>query len=188
MKDKKSAIKKILHVLVLVGTACVLASAVLLILMTPFIKGKVYYTKEGLQKSEAKQEEDNSKAGNLPKDLIEEPPMLILFEIRNEDIFEKGYYEHYVDIPLPNLATIGSNNEPDSNIEWKVYISDTQLAEDEIYALEDMEPVAVNKGEAEIKQGQWIYVLCNINSQTSDKPSDSMFSIGSFRDYAKNIY
>ena len=183
MDEKKNTKKKILHWVLLIAIACVLALIVLLILMLPIIKGDVYYTKEGRQTRQA-MEEDIPNTPKFPDDPEAEPPTCILVELKNEDIFDKGYYEYYFDIFTSGVAYIGSNNDPGSDIEWKVYISDIKLTEKEIYALEENEPVAINKGEVEIERGQWIYVLCNVNAQTAQSPSDSMFGITSFRSYA----
>ena len=179
MDEKKGVKKKILHWVLLIAIACVSAFIVLTILMLPAIRGDVVYTKDGIQTKPSKEK----KIPKSSKGVKEEPPIWILVDLTNEDIFEKGYYELYFDTFTSGVADIASNNEPESGIEWKVYISDIQLTEEEIYALEETEPVAINKGTAEIVRGQWIYVLCNINSNTSESPSNSFFGITSTRDY-----
>ena len=183
MDEKKKGKKKVLHWVLLIGIACVLAFIVLTIIMFPVIKGEVYYTKEG--RVTVQNDEKNGIDGPIfPDNMDHEPPSCILVDICNEDIFEKGYYEYYFEFFTDGVCYIGSTNEPESDIEWKVYISDVKLSEEEIYALEGTEPIAVNKGEADIERGQWIYILCNVNSKTSDTPSSSNFSIITYRGYA----
>lgn len=180
MDKKKRIIKKILHWVFLVAIACVLGLIVLCILMLPVIKGDVFYTKEGRQTRQSKQEG----ILHFSDKMDHEPPTSILVELRNEDIFEKGYYEYEYTVFSSGVAYIVSENDSESGTEWKVYISDTRLSEEEIYALEETEPVAINKGETRITRGQWIYILCNVNSQTSEAPSASMISIYCIRNYA----
>ncbi len=180
MNEKKSIKKKILHWLFLVLIACVLALAVLFVLMLPIIKGDVYYDENGRHTKE----ETTHNVPKMSKNMDHEPPTSILVELTNEDIFEKGYYEYYFDVFSSGYVQISSKNAPESGIEWKVYISDIELSEEEIYELEGTEPVAINNGETEAERGQWFYILCNINSQTSEAPSNSMFGMTSMRSYA----
>lgn len=178
--ENKSIKKKVLRWLLLVAIACVLGVAVLLIIMIPVLKGDVYYDKDG-RHTKAEKVTDFPP---FPDGSDHEPPTAILAELSNADIFEKGYFEYCFDIFSTGVTYIGSNNEPASGIEWKVYISDIRLSEEEIYALEETEPAAVNAGTIKITHGQWIYVLCNINASTADAPSESTFSITSIRGYA----
>ncbi len=120
---------------------------------------------------------------DLPDGVEEEPPAGMGFELTNEDVFETGYY--YVQYDSFDGAKIffESNNEPDSNIEWSVYIVDNELSAEEIEALPSQNQVAINEGSANISGGQWIYVLCNINSKTASSPINATFKLYSFRDY-----
>lgn len=173
MNGRKKTVLKVL----LIIFACVL---VILIITPTLLKT---YMKNGGQ-MEKTEKEDIPDTPDLPVALEEEPPMCFLVELKNEDIFEKGYYEYYFSVFTSGILYIGSDSDPETDIEWKVYVSDTELSEEEIYALDEEEPLAVNKGEIEVERGKWIYILCNINAKTSDEPSDSMFNIISYRDYA----
>lgn len=121
---------------------------------------------------------------NVKTDEVEpEPPVSLGFEITNEDVFEKGYYStQYNDFSSADIY-FESNNEPDSDIEWRVYITDEEVGPDEMEELLSQQPVAVNSGSSHIVNGQWIYIICNINSETADEPAESSFSSYSVRDY-----
>lgn len=71
-----------------------------------------------------------------------------------------------------------------NTIYWSVYIVDEELSIEEIDNLSTQNPVAINEGSARVNGGQWIYVLCNINSKTTSEASNSTFRFYSFRDYA----
>lgn len=54
---------------------------------------------------------------------------------------------------------------------------------DEMEELLSQQPVAVNSGSSHIVNGQWIYIISNINSETADEPAESSFSSYSVKDY-----
>ena len=126
----------------------------------------------------------NFKAPDMPDDMDHEPPQGMGFDISNKDIFEKGYYAVQYDSFSGAYFAWSSTNESGSDIEWSVYLSDNELSEDEIKELSKTKPLAVNEGSDAIREGQWIYVLCNINKETASAPVDSTFHLSSFRDYA----
>ena len=126
----------------------------------------------------------NFKAPDLPVNMEHEPPQGLGFDISNKDIFEKGYYAVQYDSFSGAYIYWSSTNESGSDIEWSVYLSDKELSEDEIRELSKTEPLAVNEGSDAISEGQWIYILCNINKETASAPVDSTFHLTSLRDYA----
>ncbi len=126
----------------------------------------------------------NFKAPDMPDDMYHEPPQGMGFDISNKDIFEKGYYAVQYDTFTSAFFFWSSTNNSGSDIEWSVYLSDKELSEDEIKALAQTEPLAVNEGSDSIFEGQWIYVLCSVNKETASAPVDSTFHLSSFRDYA----
>ena len=126
----------------------------------------------------------NFKAPDMPDDMDHEPPQGMGFDISNKDIFEKGYYAVQYDSFSGAYIYWSSTNESGSDIEWSVYLSDNELSEDEIKELSKTKPLAVNEGSDAIREGQWIYVLCNINKETASAPVDSTFHLSSFRAYA----
>lgn len=126
----------------------------------------------------------NFKAPDMPDDPDHEPPQGMGFDISNEDIFEKGYYAVQYDSFTSAYFFWSSTNNSGSAIEWSVYLSDTELTEDEIKELSKTKPLAVNEGSDSIYEGQWIYVLCSVNKETAKAPVDSAFHLSSFRDYA----
>ncbi len=126
----------------------------------------------------------NFKAPDMPDDMDHEPPQGMGFDISNKDIFEKGYYAVQYDSFSIAYFAWSSTNESGSDIEWSVYLSDKELSEDEIKELSKTKPLAVNEGSDAIEEGQWIYVLCNINKETATAPVDSTFHLSSFRAYA----
>ena len=126
----------------------------------------------------------NFKAPDLPANMDHEPPQGMGFNISNEDIFEKGYYAVQYDSFSSAYFYWSSTNVSGSDIEWSVYLSDKELSEDEIKELSGTEPLAVNEGSDAIREGQWIYVFCNINQETASAPVDSTFRLYSLRKYA----
>ena len=126
----------------------------------------------------------NFKAPDMPDHMDHEPPQGMGFDISNNDIFEKGYYAVQYDSFSIAYFSWSSTNESGSDIEWSVYLSDKELSEDEIKELSKTKPLAVNEGSDAIEEGQWIYVLCNINKETAAAPVDSTFHLSSFRAYA----
>ena len=126
----------------------------------------------------------NFKAPDMPDDMDHEPPSGMGFDISNEDIFEKGYYAVKYDSFDGAYFFWSSKNNSGSDIEWSVYLSDKELSEEEIKELAKTKPLAVNEGSDSIREGQWIYVLCNINKETASAPVDATFHLSSFRDYA----
>ena len=126
----------------------------------------------------------NFKAPDLPENMEHEPPQGLGFDISNKDIFEKGYYAVQYDSFSIAYFAWSSTNESGSDIEWSVYLSDNELSEDEIKELSNTKPLAVNEGSDAICEGQWIYVLCNINKETASSPVESTFHLSSFRAYA----
>ena len=126
----------------------------------------------------------NFKAPDFPDDIEHEPPQGEGFDITNEDIFEKGYYAFQFDSFSDAYIFWGMKNNSDVDIEWSVYRVDNELSEDEIKELAKTEPLAINEGSDSISEGQWIYVLCNINKETASAPVDSTFYLSSYRGYA----
>lgn len=116
--------------------------------------------------------------------IYDEPPAGMGFDLANEDVFDTGFYHVQYDTFNSAFIYFESNNEPDSDVEWSVYIVDNELEDKELDELLTQEPIAINEGSADIQSGQWIYVFCNINSVTAKSPSDSTFKLYSFRDYA----
>ena len=134
--------------------------------------------------SAASTKSPNFKAPDMPDNMEHEPPQGMGFNISNEDIFEKGYYAVQYKSFTSAYFFWSSTNESGSDIEWSVYLSDKELSEDEIKELSKTKPLAVNEGSDAISEGQWIYVLCNINKETASAPVDSTFHLSSFRAYA----
>lgn len=126
----------------------------------------------------------NFKAPDFPDDIDHEPPQGEGFDITNEDIFEKGYYAFQFDSFSDAYIFWGIKNNSDVDIEWSVYRVDKELSEDEIKKLAKTEPLAINEGSDSIFEGQWIYVICNINKETASAPVDSTFYLSSYRGYA----
>ena len=104
--------------------------------------------------------------------------------VNGEDIFEKGYYAVQYDTFTGAYFSWSMKNNSDSDIEWSVYVSDTELSEEEIKELSKTKSLGVNEGSDAVSEGQWIIVICNINKETADAPVDSTFHLVSFRDYA----
>ena len=118
----------------------------------------------------------------FPDGIEEEPPSGLGFTITNEEIFETGYYVMHYDLFGAGVFWETTGAE-DSDIEWKVYFTDEELTDEGIEELSKTEPISVNDGSEWIKEGQWIYVICSVNSKTASEPEDSTFRLYSFRDY-----
>jgi len=133
--------------------------------------------------SESSTRSSNFKAPDFPENMEHEPPQGMGFNISNEDIFETGYYAIQYDSFDDAYFFWSSTNNSELDIEWSVYLSDNELTEEEIDDLSKTESLGVNEGSNEIREGQWIYVLCNINKETASVPVDSTFRLSSFRAY-----
>lgn len=188
--EQKDTKRKIVRWIKLVAIACVLSLVLLAVIMYTVMEETKREAGPELNKKAEKTISKKSKivdgkiGPNLPDDIEHEPPTGILVDIMNEDIFETGYYAYHFDIFSSAVAYINSDNDAESDTEWKIYVSDKELTEAEIYALEDTEPAIVNTGEVNIYSDQWIYILCNINSKTATAPSGSHINITCMRDYA----
>ena len=97
--------------------------------------------------------------------------------IENEDIFDVGYYgmQFKYDDREPSYAekitvTIYFDSKGDSNTNWEVFVTDYQLGT--LSYLNHIEPALINEGNVEIVSGQWIYVRCTCNAETSEAPSN----------------
>ena len=134
--------------------------------------------------SAASTKSSNYKAPDMPDNMDHEPPQGMGFDISNEDIFEKGYYEVQYDSFSGAYFAWSMKNNSGSDIAWSVYVSDKELSEDEIKELSQTKSLGVNEGSDAVAEGQWIIVICNINKETADAPVDSTFHLVSFRDYA----
>lgn len=105
-------------------------------------------------------------------DDYDEPTTVPLFEISNEDVFENGCYEYQSDYSGNILFRCGY----DDNINWNVYIVDEQIADCNADSILELTPTFVNptttqeqKSQYAVQKGQWIYIYCDCNSQTSEK-------------------
>ena len=59
-----------------------------------------------------------------------------------------------------------------------------ELTDEEAQALKNTEPVLTGEGEADLKYGQWIYIFCDVNSETAEEPSKSIYTYGWSADFA----
>ena len=131
---------------------------------------------------------DGKAADNIDKDFPEvepEPAVIMDFSFTNQEIFETGYYAYQFDNTTMEDANVyfHQNNVAGSDVEWKVYVVDNELTAEEVEQLAEQEPITIDQGATCIKTGQWIYVLCNINSKTADDPSDASFSACGYATY-----
>ena len=136
-----------------------------------------------LKRSTRTTRSSNYRAPDFPDDPDNEPPQGMGFTISNEDVFEKGYYSVQFDSFSGAYFFCSTKDNSGSDIKWSLYLSDKELSEDEIKELSKTEPLLVNEGSDSIREGQWIYVLCNINKDTASSPVNSAFNLSSYRDY-----
>lgn len=162
---------------------CILAACMFFTLTACSKKSKETPTRFPLTTTKSTKS-SNFKAPDFPDNIDHEPPQGEGFDITNEDIFEKGYYAFQFDSFSDAYIFWGMKNNSDVDIEWSVYRVDKELSEDEIKELAKTEPLAINEGSDSISEGQWIYVLCNINKETASAPVDSTFYLSSYRGYA----
>lgn len=121
----------------------------------------------------------------LDKDgmVYEEPKTIEIFNVDNKDVFDTGYYgmqfkyddnEQSFDEKI--TVTVYFKRLTDFNSDWEVYVTDHELVEDEIIFFDNTEPDLYNEANMEIVSGQWIYVRCSCNSDTSAEPSNGSFT------------
>ena len=105
---------------------------------------------------------------------ISEPLTEVVFEVKNEDIFETGYYKIQLDTSNIFSDSLSFTRYKNYDIDWKVYVLDEEL-EDGFDLLENMTPAVVNEGEVKISDGQWIYIWCSCNSSNNNEPTDGFY-------------
>lgn len=111
---------------------------------------------------------------------IEDPgpapePAWFLVEVTGDKVFEKGYYCER--ITSNETLYFGIRCFSEESAEWSVYIVDEELSEEEVETLKKTGPVLTGNGSAEISYGQWVYVFCSVNAETSDRPTKDILSI-----------
>ena len=111
-----------------------------------------------------------------------EPASILGLEVSNTSIFEKGYY--CMQYSNSGVLYFEVRNASDTPSNWSVYIVDSELTEDEVNDLQTKEPALVNAGEVDVTYDQWIYVFCDVNSETSSEPNDEVLEAWGFADYA----
>lgn len=128
---------------------------------------------------------NNNQNPDFQDDIEMEPPSGPGIDLTNADVFETGYYCMQYDTFNGAYLYFSSTNVSDPAVEWSVYIINNELSEEDAKKMVNLpEPFAINEGSAHIREGQWIYVYCNINSETASEPTDSSFNMYSLRDYA----
>lgn len=104
--------------------------------------------------------------------------------IENKDVFDGGYYgmQFKYDDREPSYAekitvTVYFESKGDPGTDWEVFVTDHTLPEfkDDVSYLGHAEPDLYNEGNMEIVSGQWIYVHCTCNAETSEAPSKGSF-------------
>ncbi|MCR5805253.1 MAG: hypothetical protein K6G47_13450 [Clostridia bacterium] len=111
-----------------------------------------------------------------------EPACLGGFEVSNSSIFETGYY-HTKFEESGNLY-FSVTNASDEPANWSIYIVDNELTEDEVKDLQTKEPALVNDGILGITYDQWIYIFCDVNSNTASESTDEILEVWAYADYA----
>ena len=105
-----------------------------------------------------------------------------IVEVSGEDVFEKGYHGERILSSMPVFYSLSA--VPEDDAKWSIYISDEELTDEEARALNGTLPVVTEAGDVEVKYGQWFYVFCDVNSETSEEPSKATFSISWSSGYA----
>ena len=109
-------------------------------------------------------------------------PAWYMVQVSGEDVFEKGYIGEK--ITSTTTVYFAFKTKPADNAVWSVYITDAELTDEEAQALKNTEPVLTGEGEADLKYGQWIYIFCDVNSETAEEPSKTIYTYGWSADFA----
>ena len=104
-----------------------------------------------------------------------EPMSLSAIEVTNEDVFETGFGVFQIEFEYGTENEVYFRRYLNFNIDWYLYVFDEELENADLDMLMEMEPVIVNEGEIELKEGQWVYVVCSCNSTCSFAPSNGYF-------------
>ena len=109
-------------------------------------------------------------------------PAAFLIQVSGEDVFEKGYKgEKFTGTTTVNFAF---KTPPADNAVWSVYIADDELSDEEAQKLKNTDPVLTGEGKLDVKYGQWIYIFCDVNSETAEEPSKTVYTYSWLADFA----
>jgi len=109
-------------------------------------------------------------------------PAGFLIQVSGEDVFEKGYKgEKFTGTTTVNFAF---KTPPEDNAVWSVYIADDELTVEEAQGIKNTDPVLTGEGKLDVKYGQWIYIFCNVNSETAEEPSKTVYTYSWLADFA----
>ncbi len=112
----------------------------------------------------------------------DDPPMepaSYIGTVTGEDVYDTGYYCE----ETPSGKTVHIDIEySDEKAGWSVYVADKGLSEDEIEALKEGEPALTGPGDIKIGS-QVVYIFCDVNAKTSDKPTKDVLYICWTADY-----
>jgi len=109
-------------------------------------------------------------------------PAWYMVQVSGEDVFEKGYIGEK--ITSTTTVYFGFKTEAADNAVWSVYVVDNELSDEEAQTLKNTDPVLTGEGKTDVKYGQWIYVFCDMNSETAEEPSKSVYTYGWSADFA----
>jgi len=118
----------------------------------------------------------------IPESEPEPEPPSFLTEVTGEDVYENGYYCEEIYSRTTIYFTLISDSEDQAG--WYIYLSDNELNDDEIEALQKTEPVLTGNGSVDATYGQWVYIFCDINAETAEEPTKDILSFSYMGDYA----
>ncbi|MBR6383164.1 MAG: hypothetical protein IKS56_04180 [Lachnospiraceae bacterium] len=104
---------------------------------------------------------------------VPEPPSFLV-EVTGQNVYDNGYYCEKIYNATTVHFLLTSNSEKTAG--WSIYLVDDELSEEEIKNLKETEPILTGSGEIEASYGQWVYIFCDVNAETSDKPTNDVLS------------
>lgn len=110
----------------------------------------------------------------ITSDTVPMEPASYYHNVTGEDVYETGWYHER--LGSHSEVTIAyTSSTPGAT--WYVYFSKEELTEDEMLKLAERNADIVNSGTMDAYEYDWIYIYCDINSDTSAQPAEDMVTI-----------
>lgn len=115
--------------------------------------------------------DDENSGANPPAEAPAAEPLHVVSPL---DAYDEYGYVHFL---CEQTGTYRFEVVGDQNLQWEVYILDSEFPDAERYIPQVYEAALEGGGEITVNQGEYIYVYCNANSWTClDPPENSSFN------------
>ena len=104
-----------------------------------------------------------------------EPMSLVAVSVTNEEVFETGFGAYQIEFEYGTENEVRFQRYAYFDIDWYLYVVDEELENVDLEMLGTLEPTIVNEGTVNLKEGQWVYVVCSCNSTNSEAPTNGFY-------------